>query len=209
MNRKYKVATSILGADFITPKQVSKCLGLVYTQEQEESLLLSMPDRALLKSLKMYNFYLAPTPNKELNFFGVNNLNNSGFIECGFINGDFANNDIIMPCQWMALYKGAFPGSSNKSWDKQKITGDAYIPNATELSYLLQVYASVRCIHILKDDEGLRTSSVDEDKNHVCVAHPVGCKPKISVVWKDYPIENIGVSCVFKFTRNFQPVFLF
>jgi len=73
---------------------------------------------------------------------------------------------------WLMIRKQPYPGSRFKTWGFQQkiLTKEEYIPSAAEVVYAFTTYHMVRGVCLLNNSY-VRTSSVDEDNEHVIVGN--------------------------------------
>ncbi|MES2223789.1 MAG: hypothetical protein V4469_02535 [Patescibacteria group bacterium] len=169
---RYTLAQSILGVDFITPEEVAKARGAIYTDEQIKALAESLPSEDMLKWCKENGYAVMPAPPQAMSLLDVRSIKSDHFYnKTGWRYADqkFAREDKTS-FGWLAIKKTPVSNSASKNWDEQSklLSALEKVPNAAEMSWFITTYFEVRGVRLF---EGVyvRTSSLDSDGNHVLV----------------------------------------
>ena len=194
----YKLAQSILGADFITPEEVMKArTGIVYTDEQITALAESLPSEDMLKWCKENGYAVIPAPPTAMSLLDVREIKSTHFYsETGgwYADQKFAREDKTS-FGWLAIKKTPVANSTSKNWNEQSklLSALEYVPNAAEMSWFITTYFEVRGIRLF-ESVYVRTSSLDSDGNRVRVG-VFDSKGLFVNGWSDdYRFDDIGVS---------------
>jgi hypothetical protein len=194
----YALAQSILGADFITPEEVTKARpSIVYTDEQITALAESLPSEDMLKWCKENGYAVMPAPPTAMSLLDVREIQSAHFYsETGIWYADekFARDDKTS-FGWLAIKKTPIANSTSKNWYEQnRLLSDVErVPNAAEMSWFITTYFEVRGIRLLEDVYA-RTSSLDSDGHRAYV----GCFDSEGLLVDDFFDDlrdsNLGVS---------------
>lgn len=171
----YTLAQSILGADFITPEEVSKArTSIVYTDEQITVLAESLPSEDVLKWCKDNGYAVMPAPPTAMSMLDVREIQSAHFYsKTGgwYSDQKFAREDKTS-FGWLAIRKTPVPNSTSKNWNEQGklLSALERVPNAAEMSWFITTYFEVRGIRLF---EGIyvRTSSLGSNGHRVSLGH--------------------------------------
>ena len=170
----YALAKQILGDDFITPEEIAKARGVVYSPEQIESLGNTIPPEDTLRWCRDNGYAIMAAPPTAMSLLDVRSLQANHFYSKtgGWYTGDkekFSRDDKTTS-GWLAIRKDIVPKSTSKNWNEQQalLSGVEYVPNAAEVSWFVTTYFEVRGIRLLERIY-VRTSSLDSDGHRVHV----------------------------------------
>ncbi len=199
----YGLAKSILGADFITPEEVTKARPrVVYTNEQITALAKSLPSEDVLKWCKDNGYTVMPAPPTAMSLLDVQEIQSTHFYlktdGLWYSNQKFAREDQTS-FGWLYIKKTPVANSTRKNWTNQNklLSALEKVPNATEMSWFTITYFEVRGIRLF---EGVyvRTSSLGSDGDHVYVCR-FGSSGLYINYWScDRPDGDIGLSATRK-----------
>lgn len=198
----YGLAQSFLGADFITPEEVTKARSsIVYTAEQITALAESLPSEDVLKWCKENGYAVIPAPPTAMSLLDVREIKSTHFYsETGgwYADQKFAHEDKTS-FGWLAIKKTPVSNSTSKTWNKQNklLSALEKVPNAAEMSWFITTYFEVRGVRLF---EGVyvRTSSLDSFGYRVYVGDFVSDGLYVSYYWDDNRNDNIGLSAARK-----------
>ncbi len=198
----YGLAQSILGADFITPEEVTKARGaIVYTGEETQKLAESLPPQDVLKWCKENGYAVMPAPPRACSTLDVREIQSAHFYsKTGgwYADQKFAREDKTS-FGWLLIKKTPVPNSTSKTWNEQNklLSALEKVPNAAEMSWFITTYFEVRGVRLF---EGVyvRTSSLDSGGYRVSVGSFVSDGLYVSVSWDDFRGGNIGLSAARK-----------
>ena len=200
----YDLARHILGQDFITPEEVAKARGLVYTNELLQQFKDTIPSEDTLSCCQVNGFMLVVGPPQPMNLLEVRDLQPVYFYSKsgGWYADDsqkFSREDKVNPC-WLALRKEPVPNSTRKNWNDQlQLLSDMeQVPNAPEEIWGLITYKAVRNVYLLPD-KYVRTSSLDSDGRRVPVGHFVSCGLALLNRWGVHRDSPLGLASSMKF----------
>ena len=184
----YTLAQSILGADFITPEEVSKArTSIVYTDEQITALAESLPSEDVLKWCKDNGYAVMPAPPTAMSLLDVRELQSGHFYRKTrgwYADQKFAREDKTS-FGWLAIRKTPVPNSTSKNWKEQGklLSALEHVPNAAEMGWFITTYFEVRGVRLF---EGIyvRTSSLDSDGSRVDVGY-FGSEGLYVIYWHD------------------------
>jgi len=194
----YKLAQSILGADFITPEEVMKaCTRIVYTDEQIKVLVENLPTQNMLKWCKENDYVVMPAPPTAMSLLDVRNIKSSHFYsETGgwYADQKFAREDKTS-FGWLAIKKTPVANSTSKNWNEQSklLSALEHVPNAAEMSWFITTYSEVRGIRLFKNVY-VRTSSLGSDGDRVLVGRIDSRGLDVSHWNDDFRDDGLGVS---------------
>lgn len=162
----YDLATAILGEDFITPEDISKYIGMQYSDSDIQDLKTSIPSEKTLDWL--YGDYILvagpprPMSVKEIvnfnpGFFGGNALTENYRI-CGklypkgekFLKEEISTGWMMLRKSFIkgvGLYRGEAYFSSDKSNENE--LSHCYIPNVAEVMWVAYAYKAIRKRNLL------------------------------------------------------------
>lgn len=160
----YILAQSILGADFITPEEVSKSRGIVYTEDQIIKFGYTLPSQEVLVWCRNNSYMVIAGPNQSLSLIEVRELKCEYFYSRSggwYSEQKFAHNDKV-DTRWIMVRKKPVPESTSKTWDEQQeLLSDVEVtPNVAEVVWAITTYKAVRDIYLLPNMY-VRTSSLD------------------------------------------------
>ncbi|MBI5004166.1 hypothetical protein HZC00_03675 [Candidatus Kaiserbacteria bacterium] len=200
----YALARMILGKDFISPEEIAKSRGLVYTDEQLAKFGETLPPQEALEWCRDNRAGLMAGPPRSMSLLEVRALKDVYFYskEGGWYAGEteiFARNDKVDPV-WIAFLKEPVEESFNKNWTEQQVlvTNPMVVPNAAEETWCLTTYKAVRGVYLLPSCY-VRISSVDSDGYRVGVGDFGGAGLHVGHYWDDDRDSDLGVSAVRKF----------
>jgi len=170
---EYGLAQSILGADFITPEEVTKARpSIVYSVEQITALAESLPSEDVLKWCKKNGYAVMPAPPTAMSMLDVREIQSTHFyLKTGgwYADQKFAYEDKTS-FGWLTIKKTPVSNSTRKTWNEQNklLSALEKVPNATEMCWFITAYFEVRGVRLFKGVY-VRTSSLDSDGFHVFV----------------------------------------
>lgn len=171
----YKLAQSILGADFITPEEVAKARpSIMYMDVQITALAESLPPEDVLRWCKDNGYAVMPAPPTERSMLDVRQMQSGHFYaKTGgwYADQKFAREDKTSS-GWLMIKKTPVQNSTGKTWDEQGrlLSVPERVPNAAEMSWFITTYFDVRGIRLFEDIY-VRTSSIDSDGGRVGVGY--------------------------------------
>ena len=159
----YTLAQTILGKDFITPEEVTKSHGIVYTEDQMTKFGDTLPSQEVLVWCRDNGYMVVAGPNKPMSLLEVREMKSGYFYSKSggwYVDQKFARNDKA-DTRWIVVRKEPVPDSTSKTWNEQQaLLSDVEItPNATEVVWAITVYKAVRDIYLLPNIY-VRTSSL-------------------------------------------------
>jgi hypothetical protein len=199
------LARLLLGADFITPEEVTAGRGLSYDDEQLEGLEASFPSIEVIAWCRGNDYMLLPAPPTAMSLLGIRDLNRTLF--CSKEGGwyaesrqEFSRSDKTEVATWLAIRKGVVPNSTSKKWKEQlSLLSDVErVPNAAEFAWGLTTYKKVRGVYLMSGPIYARTNSVDSDDNHVFVGF-FDERGLVVHIWRDVRYDGIGLASARKF----------
>ena len=198
----YGLAQSILGADFITPEEVTKARpSIVYTVEQITALAESLPSEDILKWCKDNGYAVMPAPPQACSTLDVREIQSAHFYtKTGgwYADQKFAREDKTS-FGWLLIKKTPVSNSTSKTWNEQNklLSALEKVPNAAEMSWFITTYFEVRGVRLF---EGVyvRTSSLDSGGNRVHVGDFDSDGLSVSHYWGDRRDDHIGLSAARK-----------
>ncbi|MFA6294807.1 MAG: hypothetical protein WC666_00095 [Candidatus Paceibacterota bacterium] len=197
----YSLAQSILGADFITPEEITKVRpSIVYTVEQIMALAESLPSEDVLKWCKDNGYAVMPAPPTAMSTLDVREIQSAHFYsETGgwYSDQKFAREDKTS-FGWLLIKKTPVSNSTSKTWGEQNklLSALEKVPNVAEMSWFITTYFEVRGVRLF---EGVyvRTSSCDSDGRYVCVGRfDEGLH--VDSYWDDSHDNSLGLSAAWK-----------
>ena len=203
----YGLAHEILGQDFITPEEVARAKGLVYTDDFLQQFENTLPSEDVLRYCRENGFVLVAGPPQSMNLLEIRNLKPEYFYSKsgGWFAEDrqrFSREDKVNP-GWLALRKEPVSNSTSKNWDEQfQLLADAeQVPNAAEVVWGLTTYKAVRDIYLLPNVY-VRTSSLGSGGLRVYVGHFDGAGLfLICNRWGDLRDGGLGLAASLKFQK--------
>jgi hypothetical protein len=198
----YGLAQSILGADFITPEEVTKARGaIVYTVEQIAALAESLPSENVLKWCKENGYAVMPAPPTAMSTLDVREIQSAHFYSKAggwYADKKFAREDKTS-FGWLAIKKTPVSNSTSKNWNEQNklLSALEKVPNAAEMSWFITTYFEVRGVRLF---EGVyvRTSSLNSVGGRVCVGGFDSDGLRVRDCWVDHRGDDIGLSAARK-----------
>jgi hypothetical protein len=196
----YDTARMILGKDFISPEDIAKARGVVYTEEQLLHFGKTMtPSQEVLKWCRDNDYMIVAGPPRPMSLLEVRDLNQKYFYSetGGWYANDkekFARNDKVEPW-WIMLRKKPIDDSTDKNWtEQQKLLQPAeFVPNAAEVTWAVTTYKAVRGVYLLPNVY-VRTSSVDSGGYRVSVGLFDSKGLNVSYCSDDVRNVNLGLS---------------
>lgn len=191
----YDQARTILGNDFISPEEIAKSRGIIYTDNQLAEFRNSLPSQeVVLWWLRDNGFMLIAGPDKPMSLLDIYKLKPEFFSVCCeedvlYVvikpqNGDVGSSESRsyetsvdtyslkdkVDTQWLMIRKGWVPKSANKNWNKQLklLLTNEIVPNVAQLAWAVTTYEAVRSTFYLLPE---RTSSKDSKNNHVVLGY--------------------------------------
>jgi hypothetical protein len=168
----YTEARNILGDDLITPGEIARARGMVYSDQHLRHLDDTLPSVNLLFWCRTNGMALIPGPPSAMSMLDIRDLRPDHFLskQAGWYAESkevFGRQDVVAP-GWLAFSKKPIEGSLNRNWSEQQslVKKPWIIPNAAEVAWVLTTYKAVRGVYLLFDCY-VRTSSVGSDGNHV------------------------------------------
>ncbi len=198
----YGLAQSILGADFITPEEVTKARpSVVYTAEQITALAESLPSEEMLKWCKDNGYAVMPAPPTAMSTLDVREIQSAHFYsKTGgwYADQKFAREDKTS-FGWLAIKKTPVANSTSKTWNEQNklLSKLETVPNAAEMCWFITTYFEVRGVRLF---EGIyvRTSSLGSGGSRVRVGFFDSVGLGVSFCWDDYRYDVFGLSAARK-----------
>jgi len=171
----YALAQSILGADFITPEEVTKARpSIIYTGGLITALAESLPSEDMLKWCKDNGYAVMPAPPTAMSLLYVREIQSAHF--CSKAGGWYSDQEFAREDKtsfgWLAIKKTPVANSTSKSWTDQNklLSALEQVPNAAEMSWFITTYFEVRGIRVF-GGVYVRTSSLDSVGNRVNVGY--------------------------------------
>lgn len=169
----YALAQSILGADLITPEEVTKARqNVVYGDEQIAALAESLPSEDVLKWCKENGYAVIPAPPTAMSTLEVRALKPDLFYSKNggwYAVQKFAREDKTS-LGWLLIKKTLVQNSTSKTWNEQckLLSALEKVPNTAEMCWFITTYYEVRGVRLF---EGIyvRTSSRDSVGDRVYV----------------------------------------
>lgn len=198
----YSLAQSILGADFITPEEVTSARpSIVYTDEETHKLAESLPPLKVLKWCKDNSYAVMPAPPTAMSTLDVREIQSAHFYtKTGgwYANQKFAHEDKTS-FGWLAIKKTPVSNSTSKNWNEQNklLSALEKVPNAAEMSWFITTYFEVRGVRLF---EGVYvwTSSLDSDGGRVYVGSFDAGGLYVSYYWDGGRDGALGLSAARK-----------
>ncbi len=198
----YGLAQSILGADFITPEEVTKARpSIVYTAEQITALAESLPSEDVLKWCKENGYAVMPAPPTAMSTLDVREIQSAHFYsKTGgwYADQKFAREDKTS-FGWLLIKKTPVSNSTSKTWNEQNklLSALEKVPNAAEMCWFITTYFEVRGVRLF---EGVyvRTSSLDSDGSRVSVGGFDSGGLCVDGCWDDDRDDDLGLSAARK-----------
>lgn len=198
----YALAQSILGADFITPEEVTKARSsIVYTDDQITALAENLPTEDVLKWCKENGYAVMPAPPTAMSTLDVREIQSAHFYSktgSWYSDQKFARDDKTS-FGWLAIKKTPVANSTSKNWNEQNklLSALEKVPNAAEMSWFSTTYFEVRGIRLF---EGVyvRTSSLVSGGLRVYVGYFDSDGLGVSGWYDDCRHGNLGLSAARK-----------
>jgi len=167
----YKLASAVLGEDFISPEEVAKSRGgVVYTDDQLAQFGDTVPSQEVLEWCRDNGYMVVAGPNRPMSMLEIRDIRSDYFYsqkggwyaEQAFARSDKADT------RWIMLRKKPVPESTSKNWNEQQtlLGNDEETPNVAEVVWCVTTYKAVRNIY-LRSSIYVRTSSLVSDGSHV------------------------------------------
>lgn len=198
----YALAQSILGADFITPEEITKAHpSIVYTDEQITALAESVPSADVLMWCKDNGYAVMPAPPQAMSLVDVQVIQFDHFyLNTGewYSEQKFARKDRTS-FGWLSIKKTPVANSTGKSWtgQKKRLSALEKVPNAAEMCWFLTTYLKVRGIRLF-EAVNVRTSSLDSFGQRVLVGDFDSGELHVSNWGDDFTHHNTGLSAAWK-----------
>lgn len=194
----YDLARTILGKDFISPEQIMKSRGLVYTDDQLTKFGETLPSQEVLEWCRDNGYTLVAGPNKPMSLLEVREVKSEYFnSKTGgwYANASetFSRNDKV-ETRWLMVRKESVANSTKRTWSEQQaLLSDVEVtPNIAELAWVATTYKAVRGV-ILFSSVWVRTSSLDSDGYRVVLIwHADGLN--VNDWHDDHRSSSMGVS---------------
>lgn len=208
----YDQARTILGSDFISPQEITKSRGVIYTDEQLAKLGDTLPGVEALQWCRDNDMILVAGPPTAMSLLQIRTLNSSYFHSKDPSKDNaawyddakqkFAREDKTEPV-WIALRKEPVPDSLGRNWSEQNalVAAPMTVPNAAEAAWCLTNYSAIRGVFLLPSLY-VRTSSMDSVGNRVDVGHVGdfgGGGLSVNYYWGGLEDSDIGISGARKF----------
>ena len=195
----YTLAKQILGDDFITPEEIAKARGVVYSSEHIESLANSIPPEDTLRWCRDNGYAIMTAPPTAMSLLDVRSFQNAHFYskEGGWYEKDaekFSRDDKTT-FGWLTIRKDIVPKSTSKNWNEQQklISGVERVPNAAEMSWFITTYFEVRGVRLFERIY-VRTSSLDSVGDRVYVGYSVAKGLGVYYYWDGSRHDRLGLS---------------
>lgn len=151
----YALAQSILGADFITPEEVTKARpSIVYTDEQITALAESLPSEDMLKWCKDNGDAVMPAPPTAMSLLDVREIQSAHFYSKtgGWYSDQKFAREEKTSFGWLAIKKTPVANSTSESWTDQNklLSALERVPSAAEMSWFITTYFEVRGIRLFQ-----------------------------------------------------------
>ena len=198
----YALAQSILGADFITPEEVTKARpSIVYTDEQITALAESLPSEDMLKWCKDNGYAVMPAPPRAMSLLDVRKIQSAHFYsKTGgwYSDQKFAREDKTS-FEWLAIKKTPVANSISKNWKEQSelLSALEQVPNVAEMSWFITTYFKVRGIQLF-DGVYVLTSSLGSSSRRVYIGYFYSDGLCVDIWFVDTREDYIGLSAVRK-----------
>ncbi|MBI1961165.1 MAG: hypothetical protein HYS45_00510 [Parcubacteria group bacterium] len=155
-------AGAVLEQDLIAPAAVAQAIGVVYTDDQRQHFMDTLPTKAMI--YKIYggrNFMLVAGPPVSLSLSDIIFRYPIDFHQETVRDHWLYSRGNVGP-EWIALRKTEVPGSLCASWDDAyaRLLKGEYVPNAAQVAWCAVVYKEVRNVTLLPE-VCVRTSSAD------------------------------------------------
>lgn len=166
-------AQSILGADFITPEEITKARPSIgYAAAQIAALTESLPSEDVLNWCKENGYAVMPAPPIAMSILDVRVIQPAHFyFKAGawYDDREFAHDDRTS-FGWLLIKKTPAVNSIGKKWqDRDKfLSALERVPNAAEMSWFITTYFEVRGVRLFGDAH-VRTSSLGVQDSHITV----------------------------------------
>jgi hypothetical protein len=198
----YGLAQSILGADFITPEEVTKARpSIVYTVEQITALAESLPSEDVLKWCKDNGYAVMPAPPTAMSTLDVREIQSAHFYtKTGgwYADQKFGREDKTS-FGWLMIKKTPIENSTRKTWNEQGklLSALEKVPNAAEMCWFITTYFEVRGVRLF---EGVyvRTSSLDSGGDRVSVGFFGSDGLRVNDYWGGNRFGDVGLSAARK-----------
>ncbi|MCC6290658.1 hypothetical protein IT398_01140 [Candidatus Nomurabacteria bacterium] len=197
------MAQSILGADFITPEEITKARSSIfYTDERVAALVESLPSKEVLMWCKEKGYAVIPTPPQDCSTLDIREIQFAHFhSKTGgwYSDQKFAREDKT-GFGWLAIKKTPVANSTSKNWTEQNklLLALEKVPNAAEMSWFITTYLEVRGVRLLENIY-VWTSSLGSNGRRVYVGHFNVDGLLVSHYWGAYRFDGIGLSSARKF----------
>jgi hypothetical protein len=200
----YAFTRTILGKDFIEPKEIAQARKLVYSDALLRYFAETLPSEEVLQWLHENGFTLIAGPPNPMSFLEICELKNQLFCsEPGNYYANFSREDKVHP-EWLMLRKGIVPKSTGKTLYEQEklLTEVEYVPNASETMWGETTYKEVRNAWLFSNIYA-RTSSVDSASFRIRVGDLAGGGVCVDDDWVGRCDDFLGLASARK--RNLNP----
>ena len=199
----YSLAHSILGADFITPEEVTEAYpSIMYTDDQITALARNLPSEDVLKWCKYKSYAVMPAPPSAVSTLDIRDIPTTHFYTKSggwYVGQKFAREDKTS-FGWLVIKKTPISDSTSKNWVKQNklLTAFELVPNAAEMSWFITTYFEVRGIRLF-ENVYVRTSSLSTDGGYIDVGGFDSEGLRISDYGNHRASRDMGLSAARKF----------
>ncbi len=181
-------ASKTLGVDFVSPEDVTRVNGFIYTETQLEELAKTIPSSRIdVGWLKRGHYILMPAPPEPMSLSAVRGVHSDSD------EGDKTS------FGWLAIKKEAVPKSAGKPWHEQLklLSSNERVPNAAELVWYVNTYFKVRGVRLF-ERIFVRSSSLDTHDKHVVVGFFTDDDPKVCGCTTDGADSIVGIAAAGK-----------
>ena len=173
----YDLARTILGKDFISPEEITKSRGVVYTKDQLAKFGETLPSQEVLVWCRDNGYMVVAGPNKPMSLLEIRDLKSEYlYSKTGGWYAEsketFSRNDKA-DTRWIMVRKEPVAESASETWDEQQalLTEVEVTPNAAEVVWVVTTYKAVRGVYLFPNVY-VRTSSLGSGGYRVYV----GCQ---------------------------------
>jgi len=172
---RFQEARSILGVDFIEPRDVATShMMITYTVTEIMALAGSLPPKNVLTWCKNNGYVVLPAPPQALSLLGIKETTITNLFsktDGYYADQKFARKDKTS-FGWLLIKKTPVSGSISKTWNEQNKLLSVFekVPNIAEMCWFITIYFEVRSIRLFEEIY-VRTSSLDSDSRRVDVGY--------------------------------------
>lgn len=176
----YSYVRKVLGKNFISPEDVTRIFpNLKFTERQKKIFIRTLPKRSVIDYCYKHNFVLVATPPKELSLLQVVNLKPEEFFspereEKWYENKSFFKNVKIKKSEWLIIAKRNCVGFS-KHMGQTKLNNKFYVPNITELSWVVLVVKIFSDFYLFNNFSILSSTKIYQKGNIIPKKVCIGC----------------------------------